>query len=202
MNDNGRLSEDQARRYFTQLLTVLEYLHSEQKVAHRDLKCENVLLDRYNNIRLIDFGLSNQFTDLNPQLRTACGSPAYAAPEMIQGNTYTYTADIWSAGILLFALVAGYLPFDDDRASGVLQKVVHSEVGYPAFISPQLRDLLQKMICKDPEERITLDMIKAHPWFSQSQYHLLKDVIHPESQASGQQGRIQKGVIDEISRIR
>jgi serine/threonine protein kinase len=109
VNSNGRLSEDQARRYFSQLLWALDYLHTEHHVAHRDVKCENILLDRHLNIRVIDFGLSAQFTDVNPRLLTACGSPAYAAPEMVKGKPYTKAADIWSAGVLLFAIVAGYL---------------------------------------------------------------------------------------------
>lgn len=175
VNNNGRLSEDQARRYFGQLVSVLEYLHHVKKVAHRDLKCENVLLDRYHNIRLIDFGLSNQFTELDPKLSTACGSPAYAAPEMIKGNQYTTSADIWSAGILLYAIVAGNLPYDDDNIQRLLQKIVYTEVFYPSFLSVQLKDLLQKMICKNPDERITIEKIKEHPWFSQSEYSALLD---------------------------
>ena len=173
VNINGRLSEDHARRYFTQLITCLEYLHNEKKVAHRDLKCENLLLDRYNNIRVIDFGLSNMFTDVCPQLSTACGSPAYAAPEMIQGNAYTTQADVWSAGILLFAIVAGHLPFDDTNVQKLLHKVVCTEPFYPPFMSPQLVDLLQKMLSKDPVDRYTISKIKEHPWFSQTEYYAL-----------------------------
>jgi serine/threonine protein kinase len=203
VNTNGRLAEDQARRYFAQLVSVLEYLHSELKVAHRDLKCENVLLDRYNNIRVIDFGLSNQFNDINPVLRTACGSPAYAAPEMVKGNPYTPAADIWSAGILLFAIVAGYLPFDDDNIQRLLQKIVYTEARYPAFMTPQLTDLLQKMICKDPQRRITLDMIKNHPWFSQSEYIALLEQSRVETKWDGQNtdSIIAKEIIDEITRL-
>jgi serine/threonine protein kinase len=203
VNNNGRLSEDQARRYFAQLISVLEYLHREMKVAHLDLKCENVLLDRFNNIRVIDFGLSNQFSDVNPKLSTACGSPAYAAPEMVKGNAYTVTADIWSSGILLFAIVAGYLPFDDENIQRLLQKIVYTEAKYPQFMTPQLVDLLQKMICKDPERRITLDGIKSHPWFSASEYQALLDYTKLELSSSGQSGDagIQKDIIDEITRL-
>jgi serine/threonine protein kinase len=203
VNNNGRLSEDQARRYFAQLISVLEYLHRELKVAHRDLKCENVLLDRYNNIRVIDFGLSNQFSVVNPNLNTACGSPAYAAPEMVKGNPYTQTADIWSSGILLFAIVAGYLPFDDDNIQRLLQKIVYTEAKYPQFLTPQLVDLLQKMICKDPERRITLDGIKSHPWFSASEYQALLDQTKLETSSASQAGDvgIHKDIIDEITRL-
>jgi serine/threonine protein kinase len=89
---------------------------------------------------------------------------------MVKANTYTQAADIWSAGILLFAIVAGHLPFDDDNIQRLLQKIVYTEVRYPSFMAPQLVDLLQKMICRDPDRRIPVDMIKNHPWFSQSEY--------------------------------
>ena len=197
VNGNGRLSEDQARRYFTQLIAVLEYLHGEKKVAHRDLKCENVLLDRYNNIRVIDFGLSNMFSDVCPQLNTACGSPAYAAPEMVKGNAYTQAADIWSAGILLYAITVGHLPFDDDNLQRLLQKIVYTEAFYPSFLSPSLVDLLQKMICKDPDARITIDRIKNHPWFSQAEYYaLLQQWEHEGGQA---ENAIDREIIDKMT---
>jgi tRNA A-37 threonylcarbamoyl transferase component Bud32 len=170
VNDHGELSEDQARRYFLQLVSVLEYLHVDKRIAHRDLKCENVLLDRHNNIRLIDFGLSNMFSEAAPSLQTACGSPAYAAPEMVLGSGYTQAADIWSAGIVLFAIMAGYLPFDDDQIQHILHKIVYSEIEFPETFSPQLVDLLKRMLCKDPRGRITAHMITQHPWFSQSDY--------------------------------
>ena len=206
VNTNGRLSEEQARRYFAQLVSVLEYLHEEKKVAHRDLKCENVLLDRYNNIRVIDFGLSNVFSDLSPELSTACGSPAYAAPEMIKGNTYTIAADIWSAGILLFAIVAGHLPFDDENVQRLLQKIVYTEAFYPSFLSPPLVDLLRKMICKDPDQRITLEKIKVHPWFSQAEYFQLLnqsffDSIRKNPTEDGAESLIDREVIDQMTTL-
>jgi serine/threonine protein kinase len=197
VNLNGRVNEDQARRFFTQLIWVLEYLHFDRKVAHRDLKCENVLFDRYDNIRLIDFGLSTVFSDLNPQLATACGSPAYAAPEMVKGNQYTKSADIWSAGILLFAVCAGYLPFDDDNMQRLLHKIVYSEQVYPSFMSPALIDLLTKMMCKEPEQRISIEMIKSHPWFSQSEYLTMVQVTqaHIQQWQTGE-GQSANSVID------
>jgi serine/threonine protein kinase len=170
VNEFGELSEEQARRYFLQLVSVLDYLHNEKRIAHRDLKCENVLLDRYNNIRLIDFGLSNMFSDAAPNLSTACGSPAYAAPEMVLGGGYTQAADIWSAGILLFSIVAGFLPFEDEQIQVMFRKILHEEPDYPPTLSPQLVDLLRKMLCKDAKTRITATAIQFHPWFSQSDY--------------------------------
>jgi hypothetical protein len=184
VNEHGALSEDQARRYFTQLIWVLEYLHLDMHIAHRDLKCENVLLDAYDNIRVIDFGLSSQFTEVHPELKTACGSPAYAAPEMIRGDLYTRAADIWSSGILLFAIIAGYLPFDDENVQRLLQKIVYTEPVYPARFSPPLVDLLQKMICKDPEARIDIAAIQLHPWFSQTEYSAMREIAREAEQAT------------------
>jgi serine/threonine protein kinase len=196
VNDHGQLSEDQARRYFLQLVSVLEYLHVEKRIAHRDLKCENVLLDRYNNIRLIDFGLSNMFSDAAPSLQTACGSPAYAAPEMVLGGGYTQAADVWSAGVLLFSIAAGFLPFEDDQIQRLLQKIVYSEVEYPKEFSPQLVDLLKKMLCKDQRERITAGMIKQHPWFSQVEYALLLEESRLGEPISGDHDIGQDIVVD------
>ena len=173
VNTNGRLDEDRARRYFCQLIAALDYLHNTKFVAHRDLKAENVLLDRNDNIRLIDFGLSNAFTKGTPQLMTACGSPAYAAPEMIQGCPYTKAADMWSAGILLYAMVAGRLPFDDTNVQTLLQKVLYHEVTYPDSMSRGLVDILKRLLNKNPEVRITIDRLKEHPWFSKCEYTVL-----------------------------
>ena len=173
VNTNGRLDENRARRYFCQLISALDYLHNTKFVAHRDLKAENVLLDRNDNIRLIDFGLSNAFTKGTPQLMTACGSPAYAAPEMIQGCPYTKAADMWSAGILLYAMVAGRLPFDDTNVQTLLQKVLDHEVPYPDTMSRSLVAILKRLLNKNPESRITIDRLKEQPWFSQCEYTVL-----------------------------
>lgn len=170
VNTHGRLPEKQARRYFSQLISALEYIHFEKKVAHRDLKAENILLDRNNNIRLIDFGLSNTFSEDSPDLTTACGSPAYASPEMVRGNPYTKATDVWSSGILLYAICIGQLPFEDENMQRLLQKIAFTEPVYPSYLSPQLVDLLHKILTKTPESRISLEKIKHHPWFSQSEY--------------------------------
>jgi serine/threonine protein kinase len=173
MMKNGPLSEVQARHYFSQLISVLEYMHTELHVCHRDVKPENLVLDRHNNVRVIDFGLSNQFTATNPQLRTACGSPPYAPPEMIKRQPYTQAADIWSSGILLYAMVTATLPFDDDDVSVLFKKIVTQEIVYPTFLSPDLVNLLQRMLMKNPADRITLDGIKHHEWFAEAQYESL-----------------------------
>jgi tRNA A-37 threonylcarbamoyl transferase component Bud32 len=173
MLQNGPLPESQARHFFSQLVCVLEYLHVDLCVCHRDVKAENLLLDRHNNIRVIDFGLSNQFNANHPVLNTACGSPPYAPPEMIKRQPYTQAADIWSAGVLLYSMATGTLPFDDENVTTLLRKIVTQEVPYPSYLSRPLSDLLQRMLTKNPEMRITLDEIKNHEWFSQSQYAAL-----------------------------
>jgi serine/threonine protein kinase len=167
VNKRHHLPEVEARRFFTQLIKALEYIHEEKRMMHRDIKAENVLLDANNNIRLIDFGFSRAFEEDESSFRTSCGSPAYAAPEMIRGQPYTKAADLWSAGILLYAMVVGELPFDDDESiQRILVKVVRTEPEYPQMLTPTLVDLLQKMLEKDPLKRIDLAGIKRHPWMS------------------------------------
>jgi serine/threonine protein kinase len=170
INESGRLLEGPARSYFGQVIAALEYLHEVRRVAHRDLKAENVLLDRHGNLRLIDFGLSNAITQETGSFKSQCGSPAYCAPEMIMGRPYTKSADLWSAGVLLYALVIGELPFQDSQLQRLLHKIAYSDPEYPEFLSPQLVDLLQKVLTKQPDSRLTLQGIKSHPWFSNSEY--------------------------------
>ena len=170
VNARGRLDENTARKYFIQLISVIDYLHSVKRIVHRDLKAENVLLDRNFNIKIIDFGLSNSFTEANEKLSTTCGSPAYAAPEMIQGEAYTKAVDIWSAGIILFSICACELPFFDADPHKLLQIVVYRDPIYPEYMSPALIDLLKKMLTKNPEKRITIEGIKNHHWYSEVDY--------------------------------
>ena len=198
VNNHGRLCEKQARRYLSQLISALEYLHDDCKVAHRDLKPENVILDRYLNLRLIDFGLSNYFSEENPNLTTACGSPAYASPEMILGKTYTKQADVWSAGVLLYAISTGELPFDDDDMQTLLKKIVYTEPIFPRYLSPQLIDLMKRMLDKNPEQRITLSKIKEHPWFSQSEYTRLLQMKFSLEEKWRSNG-LDKEIVDELA---
>ena len=173
VNNNGKLIEPIARRYFVQLFSVIEYLHKEKKVAHRDLKAENILLDQYFNIRVIDFGLSRCFESENCKFDTKCGSPAYVPPEMILGKGYSTNADTWSAGIILYAMTVGRLPFDDENVQKTLQLIITAQPQLPPSLSPALTDLIIRMLTKDPASRISLDKIKEHPWFSRLEYNAI-----------------------------
>lgn len=169
INSKGSLDEAEAHRYFSQLISALDYLHNKKFIAHRDLKAENILIDKYNNIRIIDFGFSSEFSKFKPELTTACGSPAYAAPEMIQGCNYTKSADLWSAGVVLYAMVAGILPFDDEDTQTLLQKIVYTDVVYPPTMSRSLIDLLKRLLIKNPDKRLSISQISQHPWFTQGE---------------------------------
>lgn len=132
---------------------------------HRDLKPENLLLDENYNIKIVDFGLSNTYAE-NELLKTACGSPCYAAPEMIAGRKYNgLSVDICSCGVILFALLFGYLPFDDNDTQVLYIKIMRGEYSMPLFVSPGARDLLKNILNIHPAKRYTLIEIKNHPWF-------------------------------------
>jgi len=146
----------------------VEYL-SKLRIVHRDLKPENLLLDYDKGIKLVDFGLSNTYKQ-GELLKTACGSPCYAAPEMIAGKRYDGTmVDLWSCGVILFALLAGYLPFEDPNTSNLYKKILSADFEMPGFLSPEAQDLINRILTTDPEKRITISQIKLHPWFNMQQ---------------------------------
>lgn len=160
INFRGRLSEERARKYFIQILSGLSYLH-KKNIVHRDIKLENILIDVNGNIRLTDFGLSDDLTNSNS---IACGSPAYVAPEVILRSKCDTKIDIWSLGVLLYKMIAGKYPFEDNSIQGLMHKIVKSELETPPDASNELKDLLSKMLIKNPQERISLDSIGVHPW--------------------------------------
>jgi 5'-AMP-activated protein kinase catalytic alpha subunit len=137
--------------------------------VHRDLKPENLLLDHNNNIKLVDFGLSNTYQP-GATLKTACGSPCYAAPEMIAGEMYHGDrVDIWSSGVILYAMVCGYLPFEDPDTAKLYRKILSGEFSIPKFVSSEGKDLIKRILNTDPEERYTAKDIRNHSWFKLSQ---------------------------------
>lgn len=124
------------------------------------------MIDFDKGIKLVDFGLSNTYKE-GELLKTACGSPCYAAPEMIAGKRYKGAlADVWSCGVILFALLAGYLPFEDPNTSNLYKKILSADYQMPNFISAEAKDLIKRILTTDPEKRITIEEIKTHPWFN------------------------------------
>ncbi|KAL1139614.1 hypothetical protein AAG570_006596, partial [Ranatra chinensis] len=159
----GRLTPKEARRFFRQIISALDFCHSHS-ICHRDLKPENLLLDEKNNIKIADFGMAS----LQPggsMLETSCGSPHYACPEVIRGEKYDgRRADVWSCGVILYALLVGALPFDDDNLRQLLEKVKRGIFHIPHFVPPDCQNLLRGMIEVNPEKRLTLADINRHPW--------------------------------------
>mgnify|MGYP003877191251 CR=1 FL=1 len=139
------------------------------QAASRDLKPENLLFDHNRNIKIADFGLSNLYS-AGETLKTACGSPCYAAPEMIEGKWYHgIKVDIWSSGIILYASICGFLPFEDPNTAALYKKITRGEFSIPKFVSSGARDMLKCVLKTDPEKRYTIEMIRNHPWFQISQ---------------------------------
>ncbi|XP_069737208.1 maternal embryonic leucine zipper kinase [Phaenicophaeus curvirostris] len=178
-----RLSEEEARVFFRQIVSAIAYVHS-QGYTHRDLKPENLLIDEEHKLKLIDFGLcAKPKGGLDCPLQTCCGSPAYAAPEVIQGKAYIGPeADIWSMGVLLYALLCGFLPFDDDNVMALYQKIMRGKYTTPKWLSLSSTLLLNEMlqVKVDPKKRITVKDLLRHPWLMQG----YSDAVQWQSECS------------------
>lgn len=142
----------------------MHYIH-KLGICHRDLKPENLLIDFDGSLKVVDFGLSNMYEQGNT-LKTACGSPCYAAPEMIAGNRYHgLKSDIWSCGVVLYAMLCGFLPFEDQKTSNLYKKILSAEYTLPKFLSSDAKDIIQKIFVTDPEKRITIEELRLHRWY-------------------------------------
>ena len=163
---NKRLSEEESAYFFYQIINGIEYIHSKG-VAHRDLKPENLLIGKKKILKIIDFGLSN-FYDGSKRLETPCGSPCYASPEMVKGRKYDgFNIDIWAIGIILFAMLCGYLPFEDDENDNdiLFSQIIKNKIEYPSFLSELSLDILKKILVSDPLKRINIEEIKKHEFY-------------------------------------
>ncbi|KAF2706541.1 serine/threonine protein kinase-like protein Kin1 [Pleomassaria siparia CBS 279.74] len=162
---HGRLKEKQARKFARQIASALDYCH-RNSIVHRDLKIENILISKTGDIKIIDFGLSNLFSPRN-LLKTFCGSLYFAAPELLQAKQYTGPeVDVWSFGIVLYVLVCGKVPFDDQSMPQLHAKIKKGHVDYPPWLSAECRNLIHRMLQTDPAQRLTLGEIMNHPWLT------------------------------------
>ena len=164
INKKRFLSDDDAKALFHDLVDGLLECH-RLNFVHRDLKCENMLLSKNFRLKITDFGFARRFSETQ-KLQTYCGSYAYAAPEIIIGEPYFGpTADIWSSGVILYAMVCGKLPFKDKDTKTLLSDVAN-KLYFPSRISEQCRDLIKGILRFNPKDRLTLENIKAHPWMA------------------------------------
>lgn len=160
-----RFEEPQARTYFQQLVYGLQYLHAND-IAHRDLKPENLLLDAQGNLKIADFGFSRL---LNNQqlLQTVCGTPNYMAPEVLKEQGYDgKKADLWSSGVILYAMMAGYLPFDDQNMNVLCDKIEAGDYRMSRKFSDLAKDIIEKLLTVDPARRIDMEGICGHAFFT------------------------------------
>lgn len=162
---DGPLPEKAARSYFQQLIDALDYMHKHNTI-HRDLKPENLLLDSEGNLKIADFGLSimaNSTTDL---LKTRCGTPNYVAPEIFCANGYVGPpADLWSAGVILYVMLAAALPFDAPTLPELARQIMKVQIQYPSSFPKGAIDLMKHIIVANPEDRYTIEQIRQDPWF-------------------------------------
>ncbi|EEF28408.1 CBL-interacting serine/threonine-protein kinase 6 [Ricinus communis] len=166
----GRLREDVARVYFQQLISAVDFCHS-RGVYHRDLKPENLLLDEDGNLKVTDFGLSAFAEHLKQDglLHTTCGTPAYVAPEVIGKKGYDGAkADLWSCGVILYVLLAGFLPFQDDNIVAMYRKIYRGDFKCPPWFSSEARRLITKLLDPNPATRITISKIMDSSWIKKS----------------------------------
>ncbi|XP_071706653.1 SNF1-related protein kinase catalytic subunit alpha KIN10-like [Rutidosis leptorrhynchoides] len=195
--EKGRLHEDEARNFFQQIISGVEYCHRNM-VVHRDLKPENLLLDAKCNVKIADFGLSNIMRD-GHFLKTSCGSPNYAAPEVISGKLYAGPeVDVWSCGVILYALLCGTLPFDDENIPNLFKKIKGGIYTLPSHLSTGARDLIPRLLVVDPMKRMTIPEIRMHPWF---QAHLPRYLAVPPPDSMQQVKKTDEDILTEVIKM-
>ena len=177
------LTEKEACRFFQQIINGVEYLHLNN-ITHRDLKPENLLLTNKKRIKISDFGLSTKTSSYYQFLTTPCGTPSYAPPEMLRGDEYSgIYSDIWSCGIILYTMLVGNLPCAESKEYLIYECIIKHNYEYPSYLSDAVKDLLEKILKVNPQERIGFEQIKKHPWFN---------IINP---------RLRPGIILDVHKI-
>ncbi|XP_017554263.1 serine/threonine-protein kinase MARK2 isoform X12 [Pygocentrus nattereri] len=177
---HGRMKEKEARAKFRQIVSAVQYCH-QKCIVHRDLKAENLLLDADMNIKIADFGFSNEFT-LGNKLDTFCGSPPYAAPELFQGKKYDGPeVDVWSLGVILYTLVSGSLPFDGQNLKELRERVLRGKYRIPFYMSTDCENLLKKFLILNPTKRGSLEQIMKDRWMNVGyEEEALKPYVEPQ----------------------
>uniref|UniRef100_A0A8C7SVW9 non-specific serine/threonine protein kinase n=1 Tax=Oncorhynchus mykiss TaxID=8022 RepID=A0A8C7SVW9_ONCMY len=183
---HGRMKEKEARAKFRQIVSAVQYCH-QKHIVHRDLKAENLLLDADMNIKIADFGFSNEFT-MGNKLDTFCGSPPYAAPELFQGKKYDGPeVDVWSLGVILYTLVSGSLPFDGQNLKELRERVLRGKYRIPFYMSTDCENLLKRFLVLNPAKRGTLEQIMKDRWINAgSEDDELKPFVEPEQDIADQ----------------
>eukprot|EP00073_Rattus_norvegicus_P047334 XP_017449504.1 PREDICTED: MAP/microtubule affinity-regulating kinase 3 isoform X8 [Rattus norvegicus] len=183
---HGRMKEKEARAKFRQIVSAVQYCH-QKRIVHRDLKAENLLLDADMNIKIADFGFSNEFT-VGSKLDTFCGSPPYAAPELFQGKKYDGPeVDVWSLGVILYTLVSGSLPFDGQNLKELRERVLRGKYRIPFYMSTDCENLLKRFLVLNPVKRGTLEQIMKDRWINAGhEEEELKPFVEPELDISDQ----------------
>uniref|UniRef100_A0A7I2V602 Serine/threonine-protein kinase SIK3 n=1 Tax=Homo sapiens TaxID=9606 RepID=A0A7I2V602_HUMAN len=183
---HGRMKEKEARSKFRQIVSAVQYCH-QKRIVHRDLKAENLLLDADMNIKIADFGFSNEFT-VGGKLDTFCGSPPYAAPELFQGKKYDGPeVDVWSLGVILYTLVSGSLPFDGQNLKELRERVLRGKYRIPFYMSTDCENLLKRFLVLNPIKRGTLEQIMKDRWINAGhEEDELKPFVEPELDISDQ----------------
>ncbi|KAF2740422.1 Pkinase-domain-containing protein [Polyplosphaeria fusca] len=165
--EHGAIEPTKVQKIFTQLVGAVSYVHNKSCV-HRDLKLENILLDKHENVKLVDFGFTREYEGKSSYLQTWCGTVCYSAPEMLKGERYAgEKVDVWSLGIILYALLAGELPFDDDNETVTKMKILKEEPNYPDSFPPQATELIKQLLSKRPILRPNLADILQSPWLAE-----------------------------------
>ncbi|KAH3808354.1 cAMP-dependent protein kinase catalytic subunit PRKX-like isoform X2 [Dreissena polymorpha] len=166
LRNYGRFSNSMANFYASEIVSALEYLHS-RSIVYRDLKPENLLLDRDGHLKITDFGFSKKLLD---RTWTLCGTPEYLAPEIIQSKGHSKAVDWWSLGILIYEMIVGFPPFFDDQPFGIYEKILAGKIDWPRHIDPVAKDLIKKLLVPDRTKRLGnmkngADDVKKHKWF-------------------------------------
>jgi serine/threonine protein kinase len=165
MNAKAELPEAEIHAYFAQIISAISYLHTNI-VCHRDLRLENLCFDSRHNLKVVDFGLSCRFNPARPLMDVPCGCPSYGAPEVFLRGDYTPLVDIWSAGVILYTLAVGRLPFPGNTPDEVLTYIGGQGPSFPAFLSDALIDLLRQILVREPANRFWVADIQTHPWMA------------------------------------